>query len=392
MKILITCESPFTERDFKRFSVDELIEEGWEVLVLDMTSLVSKQPRSNSVEPPSSERLTVIQTESVSSFYQLIKRFRPDFVIDLICDRINKKAFFKKFILMHLIRSRSRRIVFSLGSLPVAEPARVKWMKRGFYSALRYLSRPTKKDLLFTGGTAGTEGITSDILHGYSFDVNAAIREEAESQQRKTEREEYILYIDQNSPHSGDRKHMGLENPYCAESYYNEVSRMIHLAEERFDIKVKVQGHPRACISVLRKQYGARLLTGVSTSAAIRESKMVIGHNSTALQLAVFYKKPLIFATLDEIERADGESRKSASIKLFADLLGCKVNRFSTCTNEWPGLEAGVVDEEKYESYIERYSTVRKGERLSNGKILSNHLLLELKKIGVDEPGGKARG
>ena len=380
MKILVLCESPLTERDFKRFSLDELAVQGWEIVVIDMTSLVSVDPRSNCTEFLGTAGIKLIRTKSVPCFYSVLREFRPDFVIDLTCDRIDRRGVFQKLFILHIIRSHSRRVVFSLGSLPVAEPDKKKWLMKWYYSVVARLSRASNKDILFTGGTAGTEGISAKILHGYSFDINEALHEETKDKGTRKTKEEYILYIDQNSPYSSDRKHLGLANTYSSESYYNEVNRMLYLAEEKFNISVKVQGHPRASKSLLRKHYGVRILSDISTSAAIRESKMVIGHNSTALQIAVFYMKPILFTTLQEIEKHDCESRKRASIRFFANLLGCKVNYFSVFSDKWPDTDASDIDERKYTEYTEKYSTVLKGEKISNGKILSDYLGFELKK------------
>ena len=72
--------------------------------------------------------------------------------------------------------------------------------------------------------------------------------------------------------------------------------------EKEFDVKVEIAGHPKTDHDEFPSYFGRRKTVYGKTWKMIRDSKFIINRNSTAINFAVIYNKPIIFHTSSEIE------------------------------------------------------------------------------------------
>ena len=88
----------------------------------------------------------------------------------------------------------------------------------------------------------------------------------------------------------------------------------------------------------------------------VKDSTLVVAHDTLSIQYAVFWKKPIIFITTDEIKN---RFSKSKSIELYANNLGKKVINVDEIKNktfdEILFKEQLVVDTKLYDQFINNY-------------------------------------
>ncbi len=90
------------------------------------------------------------------------------------------------------------------------------------------------------------------------------------------------------------------------------------------------------------------------TAHLIKDAKLVISHSSTAVLLAVLFKKPIILLNIKEFKK---KQTSILNIKNFQKLLGCNIiNLEQTLTINKFSLEKNLnIDENKYNKFIDYY-------------------------------------
>jgi hypothetical protein len=87
------------------------------------------------------------------------------------------------------------------------------------------------------------------------------------------------------------------------------------------EIDILIAAHPRSDMETLEKNYYGYKIFNYETVDLVRDAEFVIGHYSTSLQYAVFFNKPILILTTDELSK----SNRAAYIQNFSKALGCKI-------------------------------------------------------------------
>ena len=103
-----------------------------------------------------------------------------------------------------------------------------------------------------------------------------------------------ILFLDQNVPFHSDLIALGVAdiNP---KKYYNSINTFLKKISKKFKIKAHVCCHPRADKEKLKKFFPKISLSQGDTMQQIRNAKILLVHDSTALNLGILYSKPIIY-------------------------------------------------------------------------------------------------
>ena len=158
----------------------------------------------------------------------------------------------------------------------------------------------------------------------------------------------FFLFLDQDAPNHPDLVALKV-NDLNEKKYYNSLKKFFISTEKKLGIKYLVSPHPRASVSKIKKYFGNRV-SKVDTIELIKNCEFVLCHDSTAINYAFLFKKPIIpiinneilnskYNHLDKIE----DFCKRASLKLInihKDKILSKIKK---------------VNEKVYKKYIENY-------------------------------------
>jgi len=156
---------------------------------------------------------------------------------------------------------------------------------------------------IITGGELSTEcyNIPLDrktkIIKGHAFDYDRFL--ELESSNCEIDiKEPFTLYIDQNIPYHPDNIYGEFEygvQGCLEEKYFPEINRFFDWFEHEYKTKIIVAAHPSSNYTESDKLFGERILVSQNTELYVKYADSVMIHDSTAVNFAVLYKKPLIF-------------------------------------------------------------------------------------------------
>ena len=139
-----------------------------------------------------------------------------------------------------------------------------------------------------------------------------------------------------------------MEPPVTAENYYSEVNFMLKKLGEQFGLQPLIQVHPSADRKLAKKYYNFPLSED-KTINALSHAKLIVGHDSTALQMAVFCNKPVILLETTEIIASE---YYHPQIQRFAKALGCSVLTIEDFNRD---IQFPVICEESYAQYMDDY-------------------------------------
>ena len=156
----------------------------------------------------------------------------------------------------------------------------------------------------------------------------------------------YILYVDENVPFHEDPFMHGYSKPLCkTQIFFDEINKFFNFIEKKFGKKVLIAGYPR---SNYKKNYfdGRKIIYG-NTISLVKNSQMVLMHNSTAVNYSIIYKKPIIF-----INSENYLLHYSLSIKALAQELNLTdVN----ITNDYNNIPTPFINIDRYNDYFKKY-------------------------------------
>lgn len=129
------------------------------------------------------------------------------------------------------------------------------------------------------------------IIWGHQSDYNNYIKLQNIKPKKKL-----IIFIDQNVPSHSDLKDLNSSdiNP---KEYYNSITCFLKKIETSFKSRVHISLHPRSDIHKMKKYFKDFSLSIGETPQKILNSKLIILHDSTAVNLAVLFMKPLLIIT-----------------------------------------------------------------------------------------------
>ena len=160
------------------------------------------------------------------------------------------------------------------------------------------------------------------------------------------------VFIDQNRPYSPDQIELKSKNKIDADTYFHNLCRLFDRVESELGLQVIIAVHPRAAYRNDSSRFNGRKMIVGETARLIGESKLVIGHQSTAIGFAVMFKKPVLIVTSEQLYNL--QVWQKYYYDLMAESLGTKLHYF----DEPESVELGQaleIDEKAYAVYMENY-------------------------------------
>ena len=160
------------------------------------------------------------------------------------------------------------------------------------------------------------------------------------------------IFLDEYYPLHTDMDYLGISSPIGVEEYYSKLCTFFDHLEKTYNVRIVIAAHPRSNYSESPDYFGGRQTIKGQTARLVHESSFVLAHDSTSINFAILFRKPIIFITMDKIQKCDaGRLTTALSIKAMADSLKKNpINLDASIELNWQ--EELKIDLPAYENYL----------------------------------------
>lgn len=159
------------------------------------------------------------------------------------------------------------------------------------------------------------------------------------------------VFLDEYFPLHTDLDYLGISSPVGADEYYAKLCTFFDHLEKNFNMRIIIAAHPRSAYPESTNFFGGRQMIKGQTVRLVHESSFVLAHDSTSINFAVLFRKPLLFLTMDKMQKCDaGRLDIGISITSIAGSLQ-KTPINLDVMNEFDRAHALDVDENAYAKY-----------------------------------------
>jgi hypothetical protein len=381
-RIIYFIESPFCRRDFERFGIGIIKDNGFCVEIWDFTPFISPKTY-NTIKVPdpidyqkNNCRIFMEKTEVI----QEIKNLKQDTMIILMMHfdyehyflyrELSKQNISYAFIITNAIPVfKNIKTVnhFFKKYWPTNFTSKIKKLnlemikKYFFYRVPGFLQMIKFPDFIFTGGSVSLInyklpiGKKTNIVWGHTLDYDLYLRDLRKSSNIKFKDEKYIVFCDGYLPLHPEWIRDNEKPPITPEIYYPTMCNLFSKVEKETGLNVVIAAHPRSKYEELPDYFDGRKVLRGKTMELIRDSEFVLMHGSTSLNFVVLYHKPVLFLTIHKIEQS--RAFRNCSRVFSSELNKGFIIIDSNYEIDWD--KALKIDEEAYANYKEKYIKIR---------------------------------
>lgn len=333
--VIIFVESPFNKRDFNRFGIEILANNGFHVKVWDFCPFLHPLLHKNYIPPDAylcrELRVFQAQRDAIDS----IKSLKHDEVLIISFLSFNTKT----VLIYRTLSSSNINYGFVIGSaLPSInssgksrnpliasraaklfryirhrQPSLLITLLFRFITAKAPLTilgiKPAKFVSVPSLGSSLPRLVSgkTDIIYACSFDYNFYV--DSKTKPSKTNllgnlyEGQFILFLDEFLPFHPDYLHLNVSPPCSPNEYYPALNHFFDAIELALNSEVVIAAHPRSNYDHHPDYFSGRKMFFGKTHQLVKQSSCVITHSSTAVNFAVIYKKPIYFISLEVIKR-----------------------------------------------------------------------------------------
>ena len=379
-KVIYFLEEYFNERDLHRFGIDTMIQNGFDTEVWEFTKLIAPDAYISSSPPDPVKWDKHRPFDDMKTAMEAIEGIDSStFIISMVHYTYPSLPIFRMLS--------KRRIPFSVSlfALPVSSGARELWMrrlkkltlKRVFDKSFRMVPftyfgvkparivfAPAEKYLLANYYAMNKE---SEFLwvHSYDYDTYLSVKDLPAAEDQRTG-----IFLDEYLPFHTDYLYLDLPVKVSADEYYPAVRSFFDHIEKNFQVRIIVAAHPRSHYDEHTDYYGGREMVRGRTAEMVKKAGFVLLHNSTAINYAVLFRKPLIFFTTDRVNASVVED---PTIEWLASFFGKKAHNLDREVSVNFDEEMRI-DEETYSRYKSYYIKKDGTEELPYWQIVANRL------------------
>jgi len=177
------------------------------------------------------------------------------------------------------------------------------------------------------------------------------------------------VFLDEYLPFHPDFIRLGVDSYAGPEEYYPLLNKFFDYLEKTYGFQVVIASHPRSRYENHPDYFGGRLVRRGDTVKMVRGSSVVITHCSTSINFAILFEKPIIFITSDKLQK----TYEGAYIDAMAKALGKK----SINLNRDIDIDIGrqlMVDGNAYRRYKNAYIKNEESEDLPFWQLFVKYL------------------
>ena len=368
--IFFLWEKEFSKRDYIRFGIKGYEENGWDIKVLICEPFLFKNiyPYSKTKEF-SLKHKNIIVCENIMQVINNLFIYKPYWTADF-ASSISKKNYFKRLILLVIFSFFSKRIIFKLCKIPDPIYSKRKITSKIFQFFKKlifriaeipwYILAPSK---VVISGLSDFKRYKTNSIPAHNLDYDLYLMQNANKSNSKNRG----LFIDEDVPFHSDYEILNIEPEVEANKYYSEINSILAKIQDKLNLKILIQLHPRAEKSRSKKYYNYPLSQN-KTANQIRNSKLVIGHASTSLQLAILYNIPILLV------RTNGW-RRNDNLEIYTKAFSKELNIPIYTSRELKNLnEVPKFNLTLYQQYIDNYIKFPGSRDIFSWQIISDYL------------------
>ena len=385
-RLLFAVESPFSERDWRRFGIDELSTR-FQVSIIDVSPL-SRPLLASSRGDLTLEDVRIIRVDTLAAVQRLFAEVQQGVFLN------NVGSSEIRFRLFQMAREQGMVTAeFELGAMPVVAlqfsskidkfihrfrqlpsvghlPRAVlaRWHRREWADCI--------PDVFFRGGVCAHgrhHQLGSTVVDVHSLDYESTLDLDTNDQ---TIEDGQVVYLDQNLGFHSDVPGLGLRHPVNPELFYPVLNSYFDWLEHEHDLRVVICPHPRAQTDQTRERFPHRTVSQRTTAAEIWRSIAVLGHISTSFSFAVLAQKPTITITSNEMSR----SWYAPYVDRFrTELAAPQINLDDRSTWTAPRSVLDAAQSQAYAEYLTNYLRSYEGPIRRLWKMVGDELLQRIK-------------
>ena len=357
--VVYLITSPLSKRDYDRFGIKCWLDRGWEVKVFDFTKFLKP------------EFWDYIDGTNLSIVFKGLNIFDDEISALSSIQQLKAGTVFIDLILWssteNKIRTTAKKkgvtLKLKLTSLPVKHSASSILFNRVqnvLKNPFKFFPKVVNKirqfrddvpDYVVVGGNVSLLNTTKgnpSIIKAHNYDYDFFISDNTHEFNHKDSR---IVFLDGDEAYHSDFVYLGIKPYVTANNYYPVIDAGLSQIAEALSCDVIIAAHPRSDYENKSYKYSSPILED-QTFELIKKARVVVSHGSTALQWAVYMRKPIILVTTDEMNKSIFKQITEA----FAFALGKDVVNLNRIPKNFDWDSQLFVDETKYNNYIEMYT------------------------------------
>lgn len=314
-KVVIIVEAPFGQRDYKRYGIEIIKKNGFDVVVWNLTPLLHPRAYVNIqlTDPIFSNDIIYFHTQK--EFQNAIGKLKPGAFIytTLVLSSATH------YVFKAISQSNTPYCVTSLNAIPsfgkshtISLWERVKniTLKKIIIKLVGPLS--TKLLGIRKASMVAVLGNKTDfnrpevgedtrIVFTQSFDYDRFL----EANESNEHHPSGIVYLDNYLPYHTDSLYSGETSPVKAATYHKSLNRLFTFLEGKTGKKVIIAAHPKANYTSNGNPFDGRTIITGKTAELVKVSDLVVLNFSTSFNFAVLYNKPVVFFTSNDLEKVE---------------------------------------------------------------------------------------
>ena len=388
-KILILLPGPFLKRDYERFGI-ETLKKNFLVKAVDFTAWIFPELwKEYSKIVFKNEDHVVISCKS--DFMTLLNKINPVIVIDSLHD--DKKT---NWIRRQTKKNKKNLLVeLKINLLPFPKSNIIKISKKLFYLLLKpsefiykmikilkqkyYSLRKINPDINVVGCLAAkkkSKAKNKVNAHCLDYDIYLDIKNKPINNKNS-----YAVFLDEALTYSSDFAILNLKPPIGEDEYYPLLVKFLNKFEVEVKLPVLFAAHPKTPNHIIKKF--PNLLKGIkyqigNTAELVRDSNIVLLHQSTSFSFAVLFNKPTAFLTSNILKN----SWIGPRIDNFAKIINGQIINMDNDLNKPLNLQNLLkIDAGRYKNYLNQYLKVPNSPDVPLWEIFTGHLKNEKIKL-----------
>jgi len=323
-KIIVITDYPFNKRDYDRFGIELLRNQGLEVEIWDITSCIHRKFKDQLITEETVNFKDLRIFKEKCEIINAISFLDNECIINCFIEYSLRTFFIFRTISKHKINY----CVFGMVSFPSPYPIQnsfigrvVSIIKKGnslkFKEILwHFLNKILLKyyfifgivpaSIILLGGEKSTASPSYPVnkttrrlwTHFPDYDIYL---------QHKTERNDSCkttgVFLDEYLPFHPDFLYVGIEFPISPDDYYPKICNYFKIIEKNMNTQIVIAAHPRSDYNNSPDYFCGRTIIKGKTACLVKESSFVIAHMSTSINFAILYHKPIIFITTDDLQK-----------------------------------------------------------------------------------------
>lgn len=341
-------------RDYSRFGIDIWINRGWDVLVFDFTKHLNKDfwdYTKGDLVSCDFFGLNVIgsSAEGLNKIKGLDGRC---IFIDFLGDSLFEQKCRK------LAKQKGKTLKVYLGWIPSQQQPFSRRIRRAFLQPKAlfefvvrkvFSTKKTEADYVVVGGAQSEKSVqlmNAEVIRAHNFDYDFVLNDE----ETPCLKNSHILFLDEDACYHSDFINLGIEPCVTPECYFPTINKGLNLIAKTFGSRVVVALHPRSDPERRPAEFEFPVIKD-RTYDLIKDARIIVGHGSTAIQMAVLFRKPILLVTTDELEN----SFCAGIICGYRSELGKSLINFDHFSDTIDLVAETTVNDLMYDSYIVKY-------------------------------------